>query len=106
MSSTIKKDRHYQAFRTAKSISKNIPASKFALAPRALHILERIEFLSAIAGKDLMQLLSTQRILQNRFETDVVMHLRRTLDPSQTAAIATADLAGASHDSEDVIIDE
>ncbi len=90
------KDRQYQAFRTAKSISKNIPASKFALAPRALHILERMEFLSAIAGEDLLELLSSQRILQNRFETDVVMHLRRTLDPSQTAAIATADIAKPS----------
>jgi len=94
--STKTKDRQYQAFRTAKSISKNIPASKFALAPRALHILERIEFLSSIANEDLLLLDSSQRILQNRFETDVVMHLRRTLDPSQTAAIATADIVKPS----------
>jgi hypothetical protein len=96
--STQAQNRKYQAFRTAKSIAKNIPASKFALAPKTLLLLERIEFLSKRAGYDLLQLDSVRILLRNSFEREVVKHLRRTLDPSQTAAIATADIAYKGED--------
>lgn len=84
-------------YKTAKSISMNIPSSKFAFSPKTLDDIFQLLYWSALTQENLFLLASTKLILQNGFHHDYVRDLRRKFSALELGAMATADTKDMKH---------